>query len=598
MEFINLPILVASLLLSLSILTSVVSLRVGVPLILLLLCMGLVAGAGGFEIFDAFKRPKIAFFIGSAALAVILFDSGFHTNLNSLKKASKAAFLLATLGVVLTMVLLAPAARLVLGLDWGAAFLLAAMISSTDAAAVFFLLRSRGVALREKIRATLEVESGSNDPMAIFLTLALIMLMQRLDSNTAVSVGFLVSSFFGQLFIGAGAGVLIARAVRFIVTRVRLEAPLYPILVLTLAMMGFALTNMLGGSGFLAVYICGVLLGGEKLPSRVQISSVQKTAAWLSQITMFMSLGLFVTVDGLKQVWMPATLLGVILIFWARPAMTFLTLAFFKSYTFSEKVFVSFVGLRGATSILLALAPVVYGIAGGDLFFNVIFVMVLLSLAVQGLLIPRAARLCGVALPVQPIEVPKTEIDLPGLSDSSLILYRLTKQAPILNGTPLPRWARPILVMRDGVSYSPGAIVRHLKAGDSLYVFSPTGARQRALDKLFGALNVPEALADGTDFILTPEVTFGELKRLYQVAVPVALEKMSVADLVQNELPDVEVGDRLSFDAMDLIVRGLENGRLTEVGLDIDPDRRRLARERTYVLSLMPRFNPKKTLSK
>lgn len=590
MEFINLPILVASLLLTLSILTSLVSLRVGVPLILLLLCAGLVAGASGFEIFDVFKRPKIAFFIGSAALAVILFDSGFHTNLNSLRKASKAAFSLATIGVLLTTLLLMPVVRMVLGLDWVSALLLSAMISSTDAAAVFFLLRSQGVALREKIRATLEVESGSNDPMAIFLTLALIALIQQLEAGTTLPISFWVSSFLGQLFIGAGAGVLCARLIHLILKHIRLETPLYPVLVLGMAMSGFALTNMLGGSGFLAVYLCGLLLGAEKLPARTQISGFQKTAAWLSQITMFMSLGLFVTIDGLKQVWIPAVILGMALIIWARPVMTFLTLVFFKSYTIKEKIFVSFVGLRGATSILLALAPIVYGLAKGELFFNVIFVMVLLSLAIQGLLIPWAARLCGVVLSQAPVDIPKTEIDLPGLNDSALILYRLTDQAPVLNGTPLPRWARPSLVIRDGVSYPPGSIVKHLKSGDNLYVFSPSETRQRALDRLFGAVNTTEVLSDGTDFILTPDVTFGELKRLYHVSVPPQLEKMSVADLVQNELPDVEVGDRLSLDAMDLIIRGLENSRLTEVGLDIDPDRRQRIQTRTYVLRLIPRF--------
>ncbi len=587
MDFINLPILIFSILLSISILTSLVSLRIGMPLILIFLCIGLLAGSVSPDMLEAFRRPRIAFFIGSVALAIILFDSGFHTQMNSYHLASKASLVLATLGVILTTVLLVPVVLFVLEFDWISATLLACIISSTDAAAVFFLLRSRGMALREKVKATLEVESGSNDPMAIFLTLSCITLLQQFSQGAALDFHFLLPSFLGQLFIGAGMGFLTGEFIRFCLRHVYLETALYPIFVLALALLSFALTNILGGSGFLAIYIAGLIAGNSKLPSFTQISRFQKTAAWLSQILMFTTLGIFVTPGHLSQAFLPGLLIAGALTFFARPVTVFALLAFFRSYSLREKAFISFVGLRGATSILLALTPIVYHTAHADIFFNIIFVMVLFSLAVQGYLIPLAARWCGVILPVSKPEPEKNEIDLPGLNDGSLTMYRLTEESPVLNGMKIPKWAEPSLIVRNGMAYSFNAKKTLLKTNDRVYVFSPSDTRQSLLDALYGSIgsiNFSDMLGD---FAVTPSITFGELSHTYNIKVKPELKNKTLAEVITTELPDVEIGDRISLDSIDLVVRSVENNKPTGIGIDIDPSRKRSFKSKTYVLNLI-----------
>ena len=240
MDFINLPILLAGLLLSISILTSLISSRVGVPLILVFLCIGLTVGAGNFELLQSLQHPRIVFFVGSVALAMILFDSGFHTPMKNYREDAKPALLMSTLGVAVTALILGPFVYWLMDWGWLQAFLLVSIISSTDSAAVFFLLRSRGLSLRERTKATLEIESGTNDPMAIFLTLMFALLVKQQITGEVISAGFVVSSFLKQALIGAGAGFLLSEAIRFLVNKFHLETALYPIFVLGLALFGFA----------------------------------------------------------------------------------------------------------------------------------------------------------------------------------------------------------------------------------------------------------------------------------------------------------------------------------------------------------------------
>ena len=218
MEYVNLPILVFSILLCSSILTSLFSKRAGVPLILVFLCIGLIAGTGGFDMLETLRRPRICFFVGSLSLALILFDSGFQTEMKNYLMAKRPAILLATVGVILTALFMAPMGHYILNVGWISAFLLAAMISSTDSAAVFFLLRSQGITLREKVKATLEVESGANDPMAIFLTISCIALLQHPDTTGLSSYMALIMLFLGQLLIGGGMGIYWEKACNFALT--------------------------------------------------------------------------------------------------------------------------------------------------------------------------------------------------------------------------------------------------------------------------------------------------------------------------------------------------------------------------------------------
>ena len=351
-----------------------------------------------------------------------------------------------------------------------------------------------------------------------------------------------------------------------------------------LTLLGFATTNILGGSGFLAVYIAGLLVGNSKIQARSQILKFQQTLTWLSQITMFTCLGLFVSVSGLNQYWKPALILGAVLMIVVRPVMVWGILSFFRKYTAAEKNFISFVGLRGATSILLAMMPIVYALDFADAFFNIIFVMVLVSLSLQGFLIPLMARQCQVTVPMLYPDPAASEVDLPGLVDSSLILYQLTDKSPVVKGEKVPRWATPSLVVRDGIAYFSGSVLKRLKEGDKVYVFLPMGSRRGILDHLYGTGEEAEVLESRDvfgDFPIAPTTKFSELKALYGVKIPNRILPLSIADFMMGEFADLEGGDRLSLDKVELVVRAMENGVLTGVGLDIDPTRQRSFYART-----------------
>ncbi len=570
MDFINIPILLTGLLLTISIMTSLISSRVGVPLILVFLCIGLAAGAGNFEVLNALQHPRIVFFVGSVALAMILFDSGFHTPMQNYREDAKPSLILSTIGVMLTALMLVPCVKWILGGEWLHAFLLVSIISSTDSAAVFFLLRSRGLLLREKVKSTLEIESGTNDPMAIFLTLTFATLIQQQMLGNPVVVGKIAMSFASQALVGAGVGFLLSYMMRFLINKFHLETALYPIFILGLALFGFGVSNLLGGSGFLTLYIAGLYVGNSRIQAYTQISKFQQTFTWLSQISMFVVLGLLVTFSGMFKVFWPALAISVVLMFVVRPAMVFLLLWPFKSYNLGEKIFISFVGLRGATSILLALIPMVFGLPYASEIFNIIFVMVLISLGIQGFAIPIVGRWCGVTLPMLEKDPVKTEIDLPGLTDSSLVMYEMTDTTPAVQGEKIPKWAKPTLVIRNGVSYPAAARLRQLKKGDKVYVFVSSELQRPVLDRLFGGGHSVDSGAYG-DFPISPTTTFGELEWMYGLMVDKGIRDYSIAELFEQEFADIEVGDRLSLDSVELVVHGLENGLLTEVGIDIDP---------------------------
>ena len=570
MDFINLPILLFSILLCVSILTSLLSGRIGIPLILIFLCIGVITGAGELEMLQSLQHPRILFFVGSVALAMILFDSGFQTPIRSYKQNAKPAVLLATCGVAVTAMFLAPFVHWILGIDWLSSLLLVSIISSTDSAAVFFLLRSKGLHLKEKIKSTLEIESGSNDPMAIFLTTAFIFLIQQKMAGTPVSYEFLIPSLLQQAVVGGLVGWGLSHLIRHLVNKTPLETALYPIFVLGLVLFGFSVANILGGSGFLAVYVAGIWVGNSRIQAYTQISKFQQTITWLSQISMFTCLGMFVTFQGLQNVWSLACLIAIILMFLARPMMIFCLLGFFKEYSLSDKLFISFVGLRGATSVLLALMPLMLGLPLAEDFFNIIFVMVLISLAVQGFAIPWAGKVCGVTLPQLQSAPQKTEIDLPGLSDTSLVMYQLDEQTPVIQGEKIPRWAKPTLVIRNGVSYPMGTGLKQLKSGDKVYLFISSESQRPVLDKLFGRIN-PDDKNDFGDFPIAPETTFEELEKIYGIKVNKGIRSFSIADLFSQEFSDIEIGDRLILDSVELVVHGIEEGRVIEVAIDIDP---------------------------
>ena len=400
-DFLTLPLLAAALLVLISVVAGVLSARAGFSFLLVFLLAGSLAGEdgpGGF-VFDDFK---LSYWVGNVALAVILLDGGLRTEFKTFRTGLRPALTLASLGVVLSAGITGVAAHFLLGLDWYWAMLLGAIVGSTDAAAVFSLLKSSGVRLNERVAATLEIESGLNDPMAVFLTIAFITLALGQATGQAVTAGELFIAFVLQMGWGAAMGLLsgwgLAQLLRFLARWRDTGGGVRALLVVSAGLAVFAATSALHGSGFLAVYLMGVITANR---ARLLVSrslSAMDGYAWLSQAGMFLLLGLLVTPsDVLATLW-PALGVAVVLMMVARPVAVWLCLKPFK-FESHEIKFISWVGLRGAVPIVLAVFPVMAGVPGAQTFFNVAFVVVLASLILQGATIPWAAKRWHVALP-------------------------------------------------------------------------------------------------------------------------------------------------------------------------------------------------------
>lgn len=565
MAEIDLIILVCAGLTLASVFTSVVAFRAGAPLLLLFLCIGLLAGRdgpGGIVLTD---RPS-AFLIASAALAVILFDSGFHTNLKSYRQAAAPAITLASLGVVLTAGLLALPAHFLLGFDWPVSLLLSTTLSSTDAAALFFLLRVGGITIRDRVRSTLEVESGTNDPVAACLVLTLVAVVAGQHGQGAVAIAVnLALQMGGGVLFGLAGGI----AIVLVVNRVTLEPGLYPVVVMGLAIAVYALTNLLGGSGFLAAYLAGLVAGNAQLQSAGSLRRFQDGITWLAQIGMFVTLGLLARPSQFPAVGWPSAILAAALIFFARPIAVFCCLSPFR-FGKRERIFIAWVGLRGAVSLLLALLPVMGGVPGSEVIFEISFLVVLASLIAQGWTVRPLARWLGLIVPEKTGLVERVEVDLPGLADRELVTYLLHPDSAVAHGRPLPRWARPLLLRRgETVQYSP----RSLQAGDRIYLLA-TPAQLPQLDKLFGKLK-DEGAGDASlygDFAIGPEATLKALSESYDLPHGEGDDKGTIGEMFRREFhSDLEIGDRLHLGPIDLIVREIRDGQIQSVGIILEP---------------------------
>ena len=565
MHDVDLIILVCAGLTVISVLTSLVAFRVGAPLLLLFLAIGLVAGEdgpGGIVFNDA----PAAYLIGSAALAVILFDSGFHTKISSYRYAAAPAIVLATVGVVATIAIVAAAGHTLLKMTWPESLLIGTILSSTDAAALFFLLRVGGITIRDRVRSTLEVESGTNDPLAIFLTLTLVAVITGAESSHwPMLVARLIWQAGGGALFGLGGGLIIVA----VVNRLRLEAGLVPVVVLALAIVLFALTNELGASGFLATYVAGLIAGNAKLQQIGTLRRFQDGVTWLAQIAMFVTLGLLATPHQFSLVWSLAGALAVVLIFLARPVAVVLCLLPFR-FSMRERAFIGWVGLRGAVSILLALVPVLGNVPGAAVLFDIAFVVVVISLVVQGWTVRPMARGLGLIVPGATVHSQRTEIDLPGLDDHEIVAYPVPSSGAFAQGRELPRWARPVLVRRDGqVITAP----RQFLPGDQVY-FLATPQQVPLLDKLLAEAS-GEDEAEATlygDFAIAASSTFKALREAYDLPVQGTDEAATLAQLFQREFgTDLELGDRLHLGPVDLIVRDIRDGRILSVGIALEP---------------------------
>ncbi|MBL0933184.1 MAG: potassium/proton antiporter [Rhizobiaceae bacterium] len=571
-EGIYLITLIGTMLVLVAAFSSLLAFRFGAPLLLLFLGIGLGAGVDGLGI--AFDNAAIAYFIGSLALAVILFDSGFGTSIQSFRQAAGPAIALATSGVLLTAGIFGLIAHYLIGLPWMESLLLGAIVGSTDAAAVFFLLRIGGIHIRDRVRSALEVESGSNDPMAIFLTIALVELIASGAGLETIGLELLLL-FFTQMGIGLVAGLAGGQMIVFLVNRLQMERGLSPIFVLALSLLVFSVTGAIGGSGFLAVYVAGLYAGNHNIRSAPTLKRFQDGMTWLAQIIMFLMLGLLATPSEFPAIAVSAVILALVLIFVARPLAVWLSLLPFN-FPRAETAFISWVGLRGAVSILLALVPLLGNLQNGSMFFNYAFIIVVVSLLIQGWTINPLAKRLGLVVPPRIGPVDKVELELPGTAHHELLAYRVVADSPVAKGERVPRWARPSLVIRDGHSMRYQYAGR-LRAGDYVYLFI-SSRYPRLLDRLFASpapVDVDDAEFFGA-FAIDPKRPARDLEAAYGPSLREGEEELSIGDLMMVRLGGrAEYADRVSLGPVELIVRDTDqDGDIITVGVSFEPEQR------------------------
>jgi cell volume regulation protein A len=569
LETMYLAILIGAGLIMAAVFTSWIAYRFGAPILLIFLAVGLFAGEDGLGL--QFDNAAAAYFLGSLALAIILFDSGFGTKLSVFRQAAAPAIVLATIGVVLTTALVGVAAHFVLGLEWLQSFLLGAVVSSTDAAAVFFLLRVGGIHLRDRVRAVLEVESGCNDPMAIFITVTLVELIVMGTPEEGVTLGFafaFVREMGLGLLLGLGGGLAIVR----LVNRLDLESGLYPVVVLAASLVLFGIAGFLHCSGFLAVYVAGLIAGNRRLRQALLLRRFQDGMTWLAQIGMFVVFGLLATPSEFPRLLVPGIAIGIFLIFVARPVAIWLCLWPFR-FQREETTFIAWVGLRGAVSLLLGILPLLSQLPSGQTIFNAAFIVVLVSLILQGWTIRPMARQLGLIIPPTLGPVDKVELELPGTAHHELVVYHVVPDSPVARGERIPRWARPSLVVRRGQSMRPQYAGR-IEANDRVYLF--TAPRNiRLLDRLFASPAPVEE--DDKDFFgafyIDTSHTLGELSQAYGVVPPGDPATPIGVFMLERLGGQAEVGDRVPVGYLELIVRDTdESGAITGAGLAVAPE--------------------------
>ena len=587
MDTLNILYLVGALLIFASIMASTLSARLCVPLLLLFLAVGVLAGEQGILGIE-FSQYNIANFVGQAALACILLDGGLRTSFKSFRVGLKPAITLATWGVLATVMVLGVFVTWLLGVDWRVGMLMAAIVGSTDAAAVFSLLRNGGVKLNDRVQATLELESGANDPLAILLVTGLIAL--NVDPAGQTALAFL-GLLFQQLSVGLGMGLLFGYLLSRLLPKVHLAEGMYAILILSAGLSVFAATNLLGGSGFLAVYLAGVLIGNYKVRSTEHVMRVMDSFAWLSQAVLFVVLGLLVTPSNVINVWHYSVAIAAFMILIARPIAVYTSVKPFK-FKDREIGFISWVGLRGAVPITLAILPIMAGIDEAFLLFDIAFGVVVLSLILQGTTIPIMANLFKVRIPNNKDPKEENEVWVSDKASITLYEFEVKSGAFAIGRHPMGISKR---ISPDEISVF--ALVRgqqvmvveedtKLKFGDSVWyamrgnyaskiakIFNDTTLDRKAIDDFYG------------DWLLSPSVKLGDLPFFTGVMTSDSLvEKLkskpedpsksmwqqTVAEYVKGSLGTAPVsGDTVAInDEWSLVVKEVDDkGKLRTIGL-------------------------------
>lgn len=573
MELIHQVIFAGALIVLLSILAGRLSSRFGAPILLVFLGLGMLLGDEGPGQVQ-FSDPNSAYFFGSVALAIILFDGGLRTTRENMRLAFAPAVSLAVLGVLITTIITATAVAVAIDFSPLEAFLAAAVVASTDAAAVFMLMHLRGLDVNRRVGATLEVESGINDPMAIFLVLGATTLI---DNDVAAPNATMILTFVWEMGVGALAGWAGGQALVWLVNRLQLAAGLYPILAIAGAVFIFGATLVAHASGFLAVFLVGYVLGNRRHRGNQLIARFSDALGWLSQIALFVMLGLFVTPSSLLPFIWPSLGIAAALLLVARPIAVWVSLWPFRFRT-SEKLFIAWVGLRGAVPIYLAIIPVLHDIPQAHAVFSIAFVMVIVSLVLQGWTLPIAARLTGVEVPPEAAMDDRLDIDPLHRTSRELVGYRVGEGSPAIGMEPselhLPAEASVVTVLRDDRVLRPEAH-EPLAPGDMVLALGPTETLYR-LDRLFAARTRPMYEEMATilgDFPIDPSATIGDIVDFYGLPASVDNRGRTAEAYVAERLGRTAVsGDAVPLGAAELVVRETSHGRIERLGLRLDPE--------------------------
>jgi cell volume regulation protein A len=534
----------------------------------------MLAGEEGIGQLD-FDNSGLAFFVGNLSLAVILLDGGMRTKTSTFRVALWPSLSLATLGVVLTTAAVGAFAAWLLDVKLIYGLLLGAIVGSTDAAAVFSLLRNSGVRLNERVGGTLEIESGANDPMAILLVVMLTGLLQTADH---LSVWAFLAQMFQQFALGSIIGLLGGKLLLLILRRVPLVEGLYAILIISFGLAVFSGVNMVGGSGFLAVYLAGLTVGNGHLKQLESISKVMDGLAWLAQAGMFLLLGLLVTPSSLLTHGLEALAIAAFLIFVARPLAVMVCLLPFD-FRWSENFYISWVGLRGAVPIVLALYPVIAGLTNANLLFEITFTVVLISLLLQGSTVPLVARWLKVVVPPAPAPTTRFSLIDDVNSHYSLELYEFFVQADslhipasVVQNVPSATVSTPQLValVRDKKPMVVNAETE-LKAGDRIWMllhpddvnevalrFSQQTSESFLLQNFFG------------EFSIRGDASLLDLAKVYGVPLEGISAEDTAAELLQRQLgKSLVVGDRARFGNLRLTIRQMNGNQIEVIGLKL-----------------------------
>ncbi len=558
-------LLVAASLLLFSIVLTPLSARLGMPVLLLFFGVGMLAGEdgpGGIQ----FSDFNTAFLVSNLALAIILLDGGMRTKAQTFRVGLRPASVLATAGVVITAAITGAAAIWLLDLPPLVGLLVGAIVASTDAAVVFSLLQGRS--LNQRVSATLEIESGSNDPMAIFLVVLLLELI-RLDG---ASPGWTVFSMLLQQFgIGTVGGVAGGWLLAWLLRRLELATGLYALLAMSGGLLVFALTALANGSGFLAIYLVGLWLGNNRVGSLPTILQVHDGLAWLAQLSLFLILGLLVVPSQMIEYALPALGIALVMVLVARPLAVLACLWAFRLPR-RELFYISWVGLRGAVPIVLALFPMMANLPEARLLFNVTCVLVLVSLVLQGMTLAPLARWLKLEVPPPRLPQHTLPLGLPGQGDHVLYLignHELRQPVASTASLRLPADARLLAVSRQGDLQTVAAGM--LLEPDDWLVVAGHSRTAADLGKLLQA-ETPERLGQQQffgEFTLPGDALLSDLAMVYGIASGDEPPTTTVADLFVRQRKHPVVGDKLQLGPVQLVAMAVQGDRVTRVGMKL-----------------------------